>query len=663
MPWTIVKAPSIQIGTLKAILDNAGIRTHSAHLYLKFFDMLARKLKGKRISVDKFESFGELLGEWTFSVSPFRTVSARTDDMFSELLQKSHHKEWVDLAFRVREAVPEFLNQCVEEVLAYEPKIVGFSTTFQQNVPSLVLSKMLKERRPNLRIVFGGANCEGEMGQALHRVFPWIDVVVRGEGERVVVKLFRELVEGKEISEQPGLCFRKGSEIVVCKDTPIDDREKRPAIISLSASPAVAHRTDELGPQRPVPMDSIPLPIYDEYFDRLEKTLLKEQDDQIWLPYESARGCWWAIKHVCTFCAANAQYLSFRSRTPEKVASDVTDLSRRYGSRRVWFVDNIMEERYLRELFPVMCETPVPMFVETRAHVSKEQLRTMRDAGVVMVQLGIESLSSPILKLMEKGTTAIQNVRVIKWCAELGIRAFYNILYGFPGESAEEYARMADAVLSLTHLEPPNPPVRLRLDRFSPYHRDPERFGIEVLGPYQIRHLTYDLPTADLSEIEYFFEFRYKDQRNPNSYVEQFVRNCADWKANWRQNFCRLSYHPTGSGLRIYDTRLNMQPILYELGAAEARIYLACEAGTTARKVWNALSSEEQHRFSVEEVTNFLVAMTRQRLMFTESDRFLSLAVEGNERLRSMHEKVGALTVQPLLINGADCLVCSHQQA
>jgi hypothetical protein len=198
---------------------------------------------------------------------------------------------------------------------------------------------------------------------------------------------------------------------------------------------------------------------------------------------------------------------------------------------------------------------------------------------------------------------------------------------------------MADAVQSLTHLEPPNLPVRLRLDRFSPYHRDPDRFGIEVLGPYHVRRLTYNLPLEDIADIDYFFAFRYKDGRNPDAYAREFVNNCAMWKESWRANFRRLSWHPAEDGVRVYDTRSNSTPTLYELGELEAAVYLSCEAGTTPRRAWDALPSAGQNRFSVEEVAMALQDMARRRLMFEENGRFISLAVEGTEEILRLHDE------------------------
>ncbi len=49
MPWTIVRAPSIQLGLLKSILDGYSIKTQSAHLYLEFFNFVARRMHRKRV--------------------------------------------------------------------------------------------------------------------------------------------------------------------------------------------------------------------------------------------------------------------------------------------------------------------------------------------------------------------------------------------------------------------------------------------------------------------------------------------------------------------------------------------------------------------------------------------------------------------------------------
>src|SRR5439155_23646348 len=58
---------------------------------------------------------------------------------------------------------------------------------------SLALAMRLKQRYPDQVVCFGGANCEGDMGVALHRSFPWIDYVCSGEGDLAFPELVRAL--------------------------------------------------------------------------------------------------------------------------------------------------------------------------------------------------------------------------------------------------------------------------------------------------------------------------------------------------------------------------------------------------------------------------------------------------------------------------------------
>src|SRR2546428_10968735 len=93
-------------------------------------------------------------------------------------------------------------------------QIVGFTSTFDQNVASLTLAKLIKDLYPSVKIVFGGANFDGEMGLEHFRAFPWIDHVVVGEGEEVFPALVKQLLEGKQDGFGPGVASRAGGKIV-----------------------------------------------------------------------------------------------------------------------------------------------------------------------------------------------------------------------------------------------------------------------------------------------------------------------------------------------------------------------------------------------------------------------------------------------------------------
>lgn len=598
MPWTTVRAPSIQLGTITAILDRAGVPVRAAHLYVDFFDLVTERLPDAFADVDDFEQCGWLFGEWVFAVPPFRTID---HSAFRAAFEPQFGPLALDRAFAVRDLVPDFLDKCAEDVLAGDPAVVGFSSTFSQTTASLALARELKDRRSDLRVVVGGSNCEGPMGAAMHRLFPWIDIVVRGEAEEIVPGLFRELIDRSPVTPRPGLCIREGTDTHVVP-------EDRPR----------------------VSMSQVPVPAYEDYFDRVRHSALKAS--RLWLPFETSRGCWWGLKHLCTFCAANGQTVTFRSKPADVAVSQLMELTRRYDRPDVWFVDNILDESYLRTVFPLLRDRDekVSMFVESKAHVSRHNMEVLRDAGVVMAQVGVESLSTPILKIMDKGTTAIQNIRMLKWCAELGIKVFWNIIYGFPGEPPEEYRRIADVVPSLVHLEPPNPPVPLRLDRFSVYHNDPERFGIDIEGPLPINAAIHvDKDPGDVLDLQYFFNFRYADGRVPDDYVRPLANACARWRETWRENYCQLFLRSgeNDAVTTIVDRRTTCTPSAYRLDALDSAAYRACDAGGNVRHVWDRLSDDQRRGTTVEGLTAILDDMVAHRLMFEDNGVYLALAV------------------------------------
>src|SRR5579872_2764363 len=104
--------------------------------------------------------------------------------------------------------------------------------------------------------------------------------------------------------------------------------------------------------------------------------------------------------------------------------------------------------RYFGDFIPELIEAKLglELFFEVKANLKKEQLRMLRDAGARSLQPGVESLSTSVLSVMDKGVRGLQNVQLLKWCKELGIVPRWNLLWGFPGEPEAEYARMAEDV-------------------------------------------------------------------------------------------------------------------------------------------------------------------------------------------------------------------------
>ncbi|HTP20834.1 MAG TPA: RiPP maturation radical SAM C-methyltransferase [Solirubrobacteraceae bacterium] len=634
MPWDQLEYPSIQLGILLAVLERAGVPAEVRSLNLDFMEhclqATAAHADDDRLSISSYHavvmwSRDVSLGDWIFSTALRSPAPADEDDLYLEFLRRSGVPEDViGVALRFRSAVPSFLERIAEEVADAAPAIVGFTTAFNQTLPSLALATAIRARLGDaVRIVFGGANCEGPMGAALHRVFPIIDVVVRGEGERVLPDLAVDLLAGRPLRSHPGLCYRErdGDQIVV---------PEAPDVVSL---------------------DEVPTPRYDEYFQRLGRTSFAPRISRdVTILYESARGCWWGERSHCSFCGISDHALSFRAKSPERVLTELAQLARRHGRLDFFFVDYILNRAYFDDLLPQLRDAghDLRIFCETKANLRRAEVRLLREAGFTAIQAGVESLSTPVLKLMHKGVTALQNLRLLKSCAEYGVRLYWNLLFGIPGEPPEEYEAMTDLVPSLAHLEPPRL-VPLQLDRFSPYFEDAASFGIVPHGPRRDFRFVYPrahVDDADLEQIAYSFEFHHEDGRDPDVYTAELQRAVREWQATGRGAIGTLRYRRGPGFLTVVDRRPTLEPAEYHLGEAEACIYLACEDGATTPEALRALRVTGSTE-SADDVERFLKRLVDARLACRVDGRYLALALPSTPRTAMREQRSEAQSEPP----------------
>src|SRR6266542_3810393 len=162
MPWDLLSSPSLALGILHQLLADAGVDVASASYKLAWMELV---LQGQRassrqpITIADYEEIARApsgVGDWVFAAPPISP--ARTTASYRALLSATGEAHlWPKLA-EMRRLVPRFLDECVAEVRAQRPRVVGFTTTFGQNLSSLALARRLKQADPTLRVVFGGAN-------------------------------------------------------------------------------------------------------------------------------------------------------------------------------------------------------------------------------------------------------------------------------------------------------------------------------------------------------------------------------------------------------------------------------------------------------------------------------------------------------------------------
>lgn len=403
--------------------------------------------------------------------------------------------------------------------------VIGISTTFFQNIPALALALRLKQRWPEKLIVFGGANCDGEMGKALFSHFPFLDFLFSGEADWAFPAFVEQLARGRSLHDIPGL-FGRSSDGAMFNGPP---------------SFPIAD------------LDSLPLPDFDDYMRQRAASGIHDLQ-RATLPLESSRGCWWGQKHHCTFCGLNANGIAYRRKSAERFRLEVETITRKYQVNFVFMADNILPSSYHEGLpTPTNGDVPPPhFFFEVKSNMKRGQLARLAQTGLSAVQPGIESFSTSILRLMRKGVSGIQNVAFLKYCREYGITCTYNFLLGFPGEDPDEHLRLIEQLPRLFHLRPPTAIIPIEFHRFSPYHQGPQDFGLKLLPGSSYRHL-YPFPDEAIAHLAYLF-----DADPPVAcewVVQRLYPTVQAWHEAYREDVCSLTWQARGDDIVITDSR------------------------------------------------------------------------------------------------------------
>lgn len=452
MPMFSIRTPSIQLGILKATLNSNSIPAIDFYLNLDFAEAIGTEFFEKSANACSL-----LLGDWLFAGQAFpdliensylKNAKDELAAIFSnneDGITDSHQKRLIHIKENI---VPKWIEKKSTNSVWNDFDVVGFSCTFSQTISSLALAKSPKERLPNLKIVFGGISMDGTMGEEVKHNSPYVDIVVQGEGEQSILQVVQDLKNNAS--------------------TPI------------------------YKPRKFTKMDDIPLPDYTGYFKKIETIPANVESVELdvgAMPLETSRGCWWGQKNTCTFCGLNGENAKYREKSPEKVLDEIDKLSRKHQRFDFLAVDNILSSKSYFTFLPQLAEikSSFRFFFETRANLSYERMKLLSNAGIHAVQPGIESLNTNVLRLMKKGTNAIQNLDTLKWGIHFGIGVRWNILYGFPGEKEEWYEEMQVLISKISHFQPPTGINHIRMDRFSPYFND--YFGISRQAPKKGRDI------------------------------------------------------------------------------------------------------------------------------------------------------------------------------
>lgn len=598
MPWRETQAANPGLGLLKAILKEAGHDVEVLDANLIF-----RARLGPIYSAVAQETFSEIaFAPLAYDGYPFERAEEALRRRALKVFPEDKHAAVLELPRKVALIFQEFVGEIAWD--RYD--IVGFSTTFNQTLASAAVARWVRARSPHVKLIVGGAACDGPMGKAMLEAFPFYDAAAVGRAEATVVRLCERVgraLGDRDGNDIPGTVVRAGGALI--------------------EGPGAAPR---------VPLDTLPMPDYDEFFALARKLQIRNLSPGI--PLEASVGCWWGEKNLCSFCGLNATSLAFSQKSPERILAEIREVSRRYGVDRIEFTDNILPLNYYDTLVPELIELSAQgerydFFVEIKTNVKKEQLLKLREAGFRHYQPGIESFSDHVLELMKKGNTAISQVQFIKWCDELGLLPTYNIIVANPGETAADYEEMSALIPSLIHLTPPSNTPPMMLERFSPYFDHPERYGIRGIRPE--RTFTDVFPGLSdelLSRLVYSFEYEHDEVHAPALVAarREAIRRIARWKSVHRPSLCTYRFGP--GWVRIDDQREGAwlgtsAERTITLRGVEAEIYRYLDQARTPQQIVRELEG----RIDADAVLALLDRLSRERLVYFDGTRALALAL------------------------------------
>ncbi|OGQ96869.1 MAG: hypothetical protein A2521_04515 [Deltaproteobacteria bacterium RIFOXYD12_FULL_57_12] len=596
MPWSILNRPSIQLGALKAYLARAEswLTVDCHHPYLAVAHRLGPRLY-HCISQETWISEA-LYGAILFPERHSELASLVAGKI--RRLKRSRRPDGLDFD-QVVAMLQDHLNEWLEQHDWHRYQLVGFSVCFNQLLASLAATIRLKQRFPYLTIVLGGSSCAAEMGASLLH-FPQIEYVINGEGEIPLLELC-EFMAGRRTGTPTAVITRANG-------------------LQEDESPS---RTAHF-PVRQLPkLQELPTPHYHDYFKELQRWFADEPFIPT-LPVEFSRGCWWK---KCAFCNLNLQWQGYRRKGKDQMLKEVLSLAEQHACLDFTFTDNVLPPQEAARFFSELSAQDIDcrFFGEIRATADHKLLTLYRRGGLTTTQVGIEALSNSLLKKINKGVSVIDNIAAMKAALEHGIKLEGNLITEFPGSGADEVEETLDN-LDFVLPFPPLTVAAFFLGHGSLVAQHPDRFHIRSIHPHPNHAKIF--PEQILDQLTLLIKDYRGDRQRQHKLWRPVVRKIEQWQEFHRQRHQDGCHEPAllfrdGRDFLIIRQELPKKPVLHHRLRGKSReIYLYCQEAKQIKEL-----QERFQPIKEEQLRTFLHNLLKKRLMFSENDRYLALAI------------------------------------
>ena len=298
-------------------------------------------------------------------------------------------------------------DEPVKKILGEAPTALCLGITAitgYQIVDGLAIAKLVREMHPHLPIVWGGWHPTLDPDGTIRS--PYVDIVVRGQGERTFPDLIHALAEGGVLDNIPGISYKKGGKIFHNLDRPLEDINNFPS--------------------------------YPYHLIEVERVLYKTEYGNRTLNYVSSVGCPWD----CGFCAEKEVHKRrWLALNPYRMAEEIEKLIRDYKVDMISFGDS--EFFISKERVRVFCEEVLKRGLNIKwANPNgripqlllweEDMWELIVRSGCKGILVGAESGYQPSLDFMNKHMLVEETLAFAGKAKKYDLKIYYSMLCGLP---------------------------------------------------------------------------------------------------------------------------------------------------------------------------------------------------------------------------------------
>ena len=335
---------------------------------------------------------------------------------------------------------PKTIAENAEVVLATDPELVGFSATTSGFMDAVEIASYIRSKRPEIKIAFGNVHVSS-LGAPILEHFPEIDYLVIGEGEGAMLNL----ADGKPLKEIGNLIYR-------------DESEKGGGKICINP------RRDRI-----LDLDELPFPAYEKLagFPHGYHLPLFAYEKRYGATMITSRGC----PYTCSFCDRTVFERLYKTNSAQYTYDHMKYLRDNFGVYHINMYDDLFTAKKQRVMDLCQLLIDKPLGVQWNCairtgHTSDEMLAKLKQAGALMVSMGIESADPGMMERHKAGVTLDAVRDTVRQIHAAGLRAKGLFIFGMPGETPETVKVTSDFILSLELDE-------MNMTKFSPLHGAP----------------------------------------------------------------------------------------------------------------------------------------------------------------------------------------------